>query len=87
MESERQRRICVALWAYAYEIKSDPIVDDAKFDKVCEEIDLSKTTDNCVMDMWFQENFDKSTGQWIHKHPNLDKLEIIYNKLRKDLRS
>ena len=38
VERERRRRINVALWAYAYEERDDPIVDDATFDRVSYEI-------------------------------------------------
>ena len=33
--SETRARINVALYAYAYEIKDDPLVSDAEFDELC----------------------------------------------------
>lgn len=77
-EKERQRRICVALWAYAYEYMSEPIVDDAKFDKTCQEIDVSISTENKEMDEWFKKEFSPDTGQWITKHPHLERLHQMY---------
>ena len=83
---ERRRRINVALWAYAYEVHDNPLVDDAKFDEVCEEIDLSVSTGNKKMDTWFRRNFDLCTGSWIHKHPDLKGLEILYRRLIKTIK-
>ncbi len=74
VEAERQRRICVAVWAYAYEYLSASIVSDAKFDETCKEIDLSIKTGNPKMDKWFKKNFDPCTGSWVGQHPNLDVL-------------
>lgn len=82
LEKERRRRIQVALWAYAYEFKNDPLVSDEIFDKACSEINLAQTTDNVIMDEWFKTHFDPCTGQWIHLYPNLKRLEEIYNNLR-----
>lgn len=66
---EKQRRICVSVWAYSYEFLGESIVDDAKFDKVCGEIDTSLSTGDREMDKWFKNNFDPSTGMWIQNHP------------------
>lgn len=82
IEKERQRRIQVALWAYAYEFHDDPLVSDAKFDETCKLIDLSVSTGNPAMDLWFKDNFKNFTGQWIHNHPNLKRLEEIYQNLK-----
>lgn len=78
LEIERRRRISVALWAYAYEICDDPIVSDAKFDRVCDEIDLDISTGNVKMDRWFKKNFKPWTGTWVWRHPELHKLRILY---------
>lgn len=69
MEKERQRRICVAIWAYAYEYLAANIVDDATFDRVCREIDVSVLTNHPEMDAWFKKEFSPDTGQWIGSHP------------------
>ena len=83
-EAERQRRIQVSLWAYAYELESDSIVSDTVFDIKCYEIDLSIPTNDIEMDKWFRENFEPHTGQWVHNHPHLDRLEDIYNRIWRD---
>ena len=78
VEAERQRRICVSLWAYAYEVMNESLVSDHVFDAVCKEIDPSIETGHKVMDKFFKEVFGAHTGQWIHKHPELDKVKRMY---------
>ena len=41
VEVERKRRINLALWAYAYEVQDDPLVDDATFDREARLVDPS----------------------------------------------
>lgn len=82
VEFERRRRICVALWAWAYEKHSDSLVSDAKFDETCYLIDKNIKTGNDILDKFFSEEFDPSTGQWVHKHPEQDKLEALYHRIR-----
>lgn len=82
IERERQRRIVISLWAYAYEFRDQIFVGDAEFDKVCNEIDLDINTGNEEMDDWFREHFYPDTGQWIHDHPHLERLEEIYQSLK-----
>jgi len=79
VEIERKRRINLALWAFAYEMKSTSLVSDAKFDSEAKLVDLSISTDNSVMDTFFKTHFQNFTGQWIHKHPQLDRIEKIYD--------
>ena len=33
------------------------------------------------MDKWFKNHFDPSTGQWIHKHPNLKRIDELYRSI------
>lgn len=82
IEVERRRRINVVLWAYAYEFHASPFVDDAKFDKTCMEIDLSISTGDKKMDAWFRKNFHPCTGIWVYKHPDLEGLELKYQRLK-----
>lgn len=76
IEKERRLRIRLAVAAYAYEICSEPIMSDSEFDSLCLRVNLSADTGNNKMDAWFRDNFNPSTGQWIHKHPELT--GIIY---------
>lgn len=79
---EKQRRICVALWAWAYENHSDSLVSDAKFDETCKNINPSEETGNFLMDEFFRNEFSPHTGQWVHNHPEKDRLEALYQRLK-----
>ena len=82
LESERRRRILISLWAYAYEFESDSLVTDAEFDQECKLVDPTITTDHAAMDKFFKEEFMADTGMWIHKHPELDKIKKIYERIK-----
>ena len=76
VEIEKQRRICVAVWAYAYEELCASIVSDSLFDDVCNQIDVNISTDNPVMDRWFKIHFEPCTGSWIGQHPEKEKIRL-----------
>lgn len=82
LEKERRRRIVVSLWAYAYEFKNRSIVSDNFFDAECYMLvaNLRVDTDRPDLDYWFRGAFDPSTGMWIHKHPELDKIAARYER-------
>lgn len=82
VEVETRQRIQIAVCAYAYEVESDPIIDDASFDAAALLIDLSINTSRPDLDRWFRANFSPSTGQWIHAHPELPKIKQLYHRLR-----
>lgn len=85
IEKEKQRRICVALWAYIYEkYPRDCKVSDAKFDRTSRLIDLSIKTGNKLLDEFFETKFHPDTGQWVLEHPELYKLENLYRRLERD---
>lgn len=79
VEREVRRRIKLCVAAYAYEVLNTEIISDTVFDKMCLEVDLKVDTGNKVLDGYFKKHFDPSTGQWIHKHPELDKIATLYN--------
>lgn len=81
-EKETKRRIMIAIAAYAYEIKNDPIWSDEKFDRKALRINLKQKTGNKRMDKWFRENFDPSTGMWVHNHPDRKGLLRIYRMFK-----
>lgn len=87
MERERHRRILLSVWAYAYEFLHESLVSDGDFDAQCRRVDLSVDTGNPEMDAWFRENFDPSTGMWVHNHPNKRRLEQIAKNLIGERRS
>lgn len=76
VEIERRRRIRLSVWAYAYEIAGCGIVADAKFDREAYASDPTIITGR--LDDWWFINFSPNTGQWIHSHPEMDKLYNCY---------
>ena len=75
-------RMRLAAAAYAYEIDDDPFISDEEFDYACTLIDLRIDTTRPDLDAYFRRHFDKSTGMWIHKHPELSKVEEYLWRLR-----
>lgn len=83
-ELERWRRIRASVAAYAYEYHSHSFITDAEYDELCKQIDTSVLTGNAKLDKFFREAFDASTGQWIHKHPDLKGIKRLYEKYYKE---
>jgi hypothetical protein len=81
--SETRNRIKLSVAAYAYEIKDNPIMSDADFDELASKIDTSVSTTNPRLDYFFAKNFQSDTGMWIHKHPELSKIEYLYERYYK----
>lgn len=81
-EVERRRRIQVAVAAYAYEFKDDPIWSDAKFDREARLINLKQSTGSKEHDKWFRENFSPHTGMWVRSHPDRRGLKRIYRQIK-----
>lgn len=73
---ERRRRIKLSLWAFAYEIVGAPMVDDATFDAMAYASNRDISTGR--LDIWWRLNFQPFTGQWVHQHPELDRLAKLY---------
>lgn len=83
VEKEVRRRIKLSVAAYSYEMLDESIMSDAEFDKMCIQVNLKVDTGNKKMDSYFKKNFDPSTGQWIRKHPELDKIADLYERYYK----
>jgi hypothetical protein len=77
---ETHLRIKLSIAAYAYEFDNSSIMSDGEFDQLCLKVNLNTNTNNENMDRWFREHFDKSTGQWIHHHPNLKGIKYLYEQ-------
>jgi hypothetical protein len=88
---ERRNRIRLSVAAYAYEFDSNSIMSDGDFDELAMKInpELSTVEDYYMaegrkrteaLDKFFREEFQPDTGQWIHKHPELEKIKAIYEK-------
>jgi hypothetical protein len=84
VEKEIRRRIKLSIAAYSYEFLDVSIISDAEFDKMCSEINPKIVTGNKQMDKFFKESFDASTGQWIHKHPQIDGIKKLYQLYYED---
>ena len=83
IEIERRRRIRLSLWAYAYEIAGAQLVDDARFDAEAYKSDPQIETGH--LDDWWQACFAPHTGQWIHSHPELQRLADLYDRVNRAL--
>jgi len=75
---EIRNRIKCSVAAYAYEIRNESIMTDMEFDSLCREIKYNEPTGNAKMDTFFRNEFNPSTGQWIHNHPELKRIAEIY---------
>jgi len=80
----KRNRIRVALFAYAYEIKNNPLVSDFAYDELAITVgdSLKQETGHAELDFWFHENFDCITAMWVHAHPEIDKLEKLYARVK-----
>jgi hypothetical protein len=65
----------VALAAWAYERYAEPIMSDAEFDALALAIQPHLKTGHAKLDRFFATKFNPSTGQWVWKHPELDRLD------------
>ena len=81
--SEIRNRIRLSLAAYAYEYKDDPIMSDDEFDSLAKKINVDESTGNRKLDNFFKKHFETDTGMWIRKHPELSKIDFIYQNYRK----
>ena len=73
----------MAVAAYAYEVKNDPVMSDAEFDALCREIDPDMPTGNRKLDKFFMLHFEPDTGVWVHQHPEIEKLDHIYRTVHR----
>jgi len=72
----------VSAWAYAYEVESNPIVDDATYDREARLIRPELSTGHDVLDAFFRTEFDACTGSWINCHPEKQKMQGFCARLR-----
>lgn len=77
-------RIQLAKAAYAYEYSDQPIMTDAEFDTMARQVDLGVDTRRPDLDEFFRKEFSHSTGMWIHKHPDLDKIAALVHWHRQE---
>lgn len=80
VERERRRRIRLALWAYAYEVLAEPMVSDAEYDAEALASDPNMKTGR--HDAWWRRNFSPATGQWIHSHPEFERVAALHARIK-----
>lgn len=80
VEQEVRHRIRLSVAAYSYEFEDESIMTDGEFDEMCLSIRPRMNTGNERMDRFFRNHFDPSTGQWIRKHPEIERIKQIYEK-------
>lgn len=73
-------RIRLSIASFAYEKRNDSIMTDHEFDALSLEVNPKITTGNRRMDRFFKTKFDPSTGSWIWTHPEITKIEALYEK-------
>ena len=77
---EIRNRILISVYAYAYELCDDSLVSDYEYDRLAQEIDVNASTNNGRLDKFFKDNYVSYSGNWIKKHPEIEKIIEIYNK-------
>ena len=77
---EIKNRIKISVAAFAYEYLNSPIMSDADFDSLAQQINITKQTGNKTLDTFFEKYFTPDSGVWIHKHPEKNKLEYLYKE-------
>lgn len=78
IEQEVKRRIDCAVAAYAYEVASNPLMEDAAWDVLAQTINPKLGTCHPMLDEFFATRFSPMTGMWIHDHPELSRIQEIY---------
>ena len=84
IEVEVRYRIRVAVAAYAYEIENAPILSDDEFDRLAQSIHPKIGTCHPLLDDFFAGHFSPMTGMWIHDHPELEKIKMLYHSHYRD---
>lgn len=77
-DPEIRNRIRLAVAAYAYECRSDPVMSDAAFDQLALKIEPRVLTGKPILDLFFLTEFEPHTGAWIHEHPELAGIARLY---------
>jgi hypothetical protein len=81
---EIRNRIKLSVAAYAYEYLGDSIMSDHEFDELSLQINPNEETGNKKMDSFFKKHFAPHTGMWIRNHPEIKRLDELYNKYYKE---
>lgn len=84
INQEIRNRIILSIAAYAYEFLGESIMTDHEYDELSLKINPNEKTGNDMMDEFFKTQFQPDTGMWIRSHPEIKKLEYLYNKYYKN---
>jgi hypothetical protein len=79
IERERRIRIRLSLLAYAYEFAGVSLVSDARYDALAKASDPTIRTG--YLDDWWRDNFLPWSGMWVHEHPEVAKLERLFERV------
>ena len=82
-DQEIKNRVKISVAAFAYEYLNSPIMSDADFDSLAQQINITKQTGNKTLDTFFEKYFTPDSGMWIHKHPEKNKLKYLYEEYYK----
>lgn len=82
-EVERRNRIMVTIWAYAYEFMGDSLVTDDEYDRSSLKIRPEMETGHAALDEFFREQYTPDSGMWIRLHPELNKVDNAYHRLKR----
>jgi hypothetical protein len=77
VDKVKQKRIQVAIWAYAYDALSTSLVSDSVYDETARQVNKEKhiKTGHKVLDDFFnREEFNCISGAWVYDHPEFDKV-------------
>jgi len=82
IETIIRNRIRISIAAWAYESASELLMNDYEYDRLSDKIDSERhiPTGRPELDLFFFTCFDRSTGMWIHKHPELVKIQDLCYK-------
>lgn len=80
IEIETRRRIRASVATYAYEVVDKPIMGDRAWDLLVQTINPRLGTCHLMLDEFFATQFSPMTGMWIHHHPELDKIKLLFDK-------
>lgn len=79
VSTEIRLRILLTMAAYAYEFRNEEIISDGDFDELSKAVDLTVNTQRPDLDKFFREKFIPDSGMWIRSHPELAKVEALYD--------
>lgn len=81
INEEIRNRLKISVYAFAYEIKHDSLISDYEYDLLAKKINVNVSTNNKLLDEFFRDCYTPDSGMWVTKHPELGKLNKLYEKI------